>query len=999
MSDVRQEAPGPSSRIADDGAAKEIGKLWRRVQAFEDLASKEELEALRKELYAAIPKTTSTTQQVSGTGLDIRPLNNRFTGQNVFSKTAVQNVPAVRIESLNYLPFYPTIVSNLIDIGHVAAVDIRKSSESAEAKSGNAGGVSALIVQHRVGRTQSTVGELPFAAIRAMIHSEQPGGSVAAANLSVLTAGSNSAASGVNIDAYHMGVGATYTWGVAVNCLRSSLDGKVAGIVIRARGEAPYNQRVSAGIVVTASGNNSGSYDAAISIGSDYTGQSPQAPLVCDYGIDLSLAQCARAAIRIPAGAFIAMNGTGNDRGFLYNGFGYSFSGAGRSEVWGVSDYDGRMSMPVIATEKPVQKGEAGTFPAFIQGALCYVPYYTDLNQQLDEAVSVSTTTVVAEAEVEQTAPIENGFESRAETTIAWSDANRRLTLAPVGANFTVWAGGKKFVKSAAETFDIPDDEGLHFISYNANGQLESTQTFSDSILTEKAFTAAVYWDDDNNVAVIAGDERHGRVMDSQTHVTLHHTVRAAWDSGLTPQNVTADGSGDLAAHAQIGVADGAFYDEDIPHTVVDDAPQNLSIPLSAPFIYRSGAAGNWRKIDSTGYVVTTTGTGRAACNPFAAGSWALTEVTNGNYVLMHLYATNDFRHPMVWIVGQNAYATLADARTGADTEVTSLAFGQLDSLTKEWVAIATFVVQTQNTYMNAVKSRIRTLADGAQYVDWRKPRGIPAIIGPAGAIGATGPTGPTGPTGAAGPTGPTGPTGATGPSSLRAAVLGKRICIFTPRDNTSAFAAEQMLGWFWSGGVSTAVAVASTNYYTQRVKMRGRTTTGSLIAIAAATLGIGGWWRGNAAGLGGFDYTFEFGLNEKAASCGLFAGMARFAIASSTVSNLTECVGIGFDAADANWQVMHNDNAGNCTKVDLTSAWAVAATTWIRGRIYCEPNASSIDMYLEKLYSPGGTAVSSANLSTNLPQSTTFLTPYIAMAGTGTYSFDLGPCYMESGN
>lgn len=333
----------------------------------------------------------------------------------------------------------------------------------------------------------------------------------------------------------------------------------------------------------------------------------------------------------------------------------------------------------------------------------------------------------------------ENGFVDAGNVALSLNEGTRTLTVAPVSGTFTYYSNGRKYFTFSAQQIGFADSEGLHFFYYDG-ATLAVTTTFSAALITQYALIATLYWDAANDARIILAPELHGVTMDSATHLYLHSSHGAAWGGGLGPNSVTADANGDSASHAQIGVDNGSIWDEDLQHIITDDAPQNLTAPAAIPFLYRSGAAGNWRKLASTGYVATTTGSGRAAYNQYTGGAWQLTEAGNTNYVLMHLLATGDTATPLFWVMGQNTYSTLANAQSGANREWQSLNLGQLAVLIPECVIIATFIVQTANTYSNAVKSRIRATDAGAGYVDWRRAVGGSVlaasgdVVGPASA-------------------------------------------------------------------------------------------------------------------------------------------------------------------------------------------------------------------------------------------------------------------------
>ena len=317
----------------------------------------------------------------------------------------------------------------------------------------------------------------------------------------------------------------------------------------------------------------------------------------------------------------------------------------------------------------------------------------------------------------------ESGFPNRTDTTISFVDGTRTFTITPVGASFDFWAGGSRFVKTAADSVVIPDTEGTHFIYYDGTGTLMCSTSFSTLLMSDYTWIANIHWDATNNEAILFGEERHDRIMSSDTHIHLHLSYGTAFVSGLLLTNFDEDGSGADDTAAQLSCDNGIIRDEDIQHDIIDGSPQDLSPILNAPIYYRLGAAGDWRRIAATAFPVTITGTGRLAWNEFTGGAWQLTEVTNNSFANIHVIATADINEPIIVIMGQAEYGNVNAARAGAETEIQNLSLGSMSELSLEWKAIATVIYQTSNTYANTVQSRVRSAdpADSIIYVDWRR--------------------------------------------------------------------------------------------------------------------------------------------------------------------------------------------------------------------------------------------------------------------------------------
>lgn len=316
--------------------------------------------------------------------------------------------------------------------------------------------------------------------------------------------------------------------------------------------------------------------------------------------------------------------------------------------------------------------------------------------------------------------PMELDSSVTTENTISFNELTRTFSITPTGADFHFYVKGVKYVKKAAENIQISNIDGLHFIYYEKSGSnailVDDENPPINYLLSGVAFTCNVYWNSVQQRAIIFGEERHGHVMDWATHNRMHYVDHARYVSGFALGNFSIDGDGSLDSHIQFSCGDGIFKDEDIEHTIVNGVVQNLSPILNAPILYRMGASNLWYISDPTPYPVKTTGTGRAAYNQLVGGSWVQTEVTNGRYMLMHVFVTNDKRYPIMIIQGVNEYNNKGDARTGAETELTTLSGLPF----VEFIAIGTIIVQTSNIFTNTVKSIIVSTDAGDSYVDFR---------------------------------------------------------------------------------------------------------------------------------------------------------------------------------------------------------------------------------------------------------------------------------------
>lgn len=302
------------------------------------------------------------------------------------------------------------------------------------------------------------------------------------------------------------------------------------------------------------------------------------------------------------------------------------------------------------------------------------------------------------------------GFPNRTDTTLSFVDLTREFTIAPTGATFDVYIKGHKYTKTS-ESITISNDDGNHYIYFDESGVLSETSVFSPSIFENNALISIIYWNSVEGEHSYFAEERHGLVMDGATHGYLHTVFGARYLSGLALESFVVDGDGTLNTQAQFQADQGTIRDEDIIVT--------LPLTSNIPVLFREGTI--WRKKAADAYPVIYNGTvgyvgTNIAYNELVGASWQLTEVINNNYVLMHVFATNDIENPFVAILGINSYANIPEARAGAESEISSLSGLPF----AEFVAIGTVIYQTNSAYTNVPKAIVRSASAGEDYVDFR---------------------------------------------------------------------------------------------------------------------------------------------------------------------------------------------------------------------------------------------------------------------------------------
>jgi len=382
---------------------------------------------------------------------------------------------------------------------------------------------------------------------------------------------------------------------------------------------------------------------------------------------------------------------------------GYDLSGitTGTTRTHTIQDQDG-----TVALLSDVEAVDLNTLadvntPAVTNGQ---IPVWDNDNGYFDFTYNINDTKVT-------------GFIDTADSNISFVNGTRTFTISPAISEFSYYSESKKYTKTASENIIISDVSGLHFIYYDGD-TLKETTTFTIDLLSKYAFVSEIYWVQADARQILFADERHGCVMSSRDHEYLHKTrgavleITDSYPSGLS--GILSDENGSLDSHAQFSNLATILWDEDISFLFGSRAStSNISL------YYRAGvdSPSNWVNIETASFGVVTTGTGRAAWNELTGGSWQLAEITNNDFVLAHVFVINDDTREYAVFMGQAGYGTLNNARVGAEIELQNLKLNGIPTL--EFRPIASIIYQTSNSYTNTVKSRIRSISAGVDYVDW----------------------------------------------------------------------------------------------------------------------------------------------------------------------------------------------------------------------------------------------------------------------------------------
>ena len=262
-------------------------------------------------------------------------------------------------------------------------------------------------------------------------------------------------------------------------------------------------------------------------------------------------------------------------------------------------------------------------------------------------------------------------FSKESKLNVAFDDATLTMTLsATEDVDFYIENTKYTLLASTPKTVTITDTEGLWFFYFDGNDTLIASQTMWNIEDTSLTFVAYGYWNATDNEMTLFAYECHTNNMSNSVHRSLHNGVGTVLRSG----GVVTQDSDNLNVTAPI------LLDEDIKITVVDtDTPsakweQPLS-PLKSHKYYRLGASGLLKKVDDSTTPFYLVGN-KVQLNPYTAGEYVLTDMTNNKYGAYWILHTNDISNPVQVYLGQVEADTLNDAQE--DNGLASMNFGQL---------------------------------------------------------------------------------------------------------------------------------------------------------------------------------------------------------------------------------------------------------------------------------------------------------------------------------
>ena len=222
--------------------------------------------------------------------------------------------------------------------------------------------------------------------------------------------------------------------------------------------------------------------------------------------------------------------------------------------------------------------------------------------------------------------------------------------------------------------------------------------------------------------------------------------------------------------------------------------------------------------------------------------------------------------------------------------------------------------------------------------------------------------------------------------SSLQPMLSRNKIAWANPRGNSSVIDNVGML--LTATGTVTAANVATTNLHLAMKRVNALVTTASGTAVSGFRYAAAQWFRGEPNGkLGGFHFVCRFGpatgLSINTTRRG-FCGFSSAVTAPTAVnpSTLPHVLGVGCDAIDANYYIMHRTGTLAVVKIDTgISKSAADATEVYELAMFCAPGKTEVHFEFTNLTTD---VVFRHTANANLPSPAALLAPKVYYASGG---------------
>lgn len=203
------------------------------------------------------------------------------------------------------------------------------------------------------------------------------------------------------------------------------------------------------------------------------------------------------------------------------------------------------------------------------------------------------------------------------------------------------------------------------------------------------------------------------------------------------------------------------------------------------------------------------------------------------------------------------------------------------------------------------------------------------------------------------------------------------------------------------TAGTASGIAPTSGSAYHAARKIR-YTSSASTFSGAGWTQTTRPMIRGTA-GEGGFTASFNFASASPSSTSICFVGLcdqtSNADITSTSFAGIRTFIGMGYDHNDNNYYIIHNDNTGAPTKIDLGSSFPTTGVSqaWYNLYLYCPSSGNYIYYRVTNITNK---AIAEGTITgSELPSTSTYLGARV-ITSTGSFTtpavMDIGRVYCE---
>lgn len=270
-----------------------------------------------------------------------------------------------------------------------------------------------------------------------------------------------------------------------------------------------------------------------------------------------------------------------------------------------------------------------------------------------------------------------SGFVSRTTSDFVYNLAAKTVTLSATAGSYEFYNRGKYFVQSTSLSAAHTSAFGQYFFYLNNLGQfvvnpVNTAWDFADAQVTQIYYngtSATAWW---RGPEAVTFEERHGIMMDPETHREFHNTV-GTYVPGYTGFALNGTysvgtGNGGLVA-TTYGIDSGTIRDEDIPSSL-SALTDTDGVGDIYPIFYKTGNANEWRWYVNNIPMLHNSATNNPYYNLNTGGTWSLAELSTNNrfyniYIMAVPFksASSSYNYRYIWVLGQAFYTSVANAQ------------------------------------------------------------------------------------------------------------------------------------------------------------------------------------------------------------------------------------------------------------------------------------------------------------------------------------------------